>query len=205
MNLSLRCIFRAAFLSAVIILSGCASRIPLTKSLIREYNLNYSDIKRLQLYISDDLLLEQEAKSVNKDIDHTHSLMKVEDQYIKRVYFKSQTPCIAAEAAPDRLQVSFEPADKLTFVYESSSPRGEGYVYKPEKRASKEELSAQATGSLFNNWKIVGEQKYGDSTYNVIIKNDFPLILVDQASLRTFLVESRTVPGMRQMDFDKGK
>lgn len=77
MNLSLRCIFRAAFLSAVIILSGCASRIPLTKSLIREYNLTYNDIKRLQLYISDDLLLEQEAKSVNKDIDHTHSLMKV--------------------------------------------------------------------------------------------------------------------------------
>jgi hypothetical protein len=127
----------------------------------------------------------------------------VEDQYIKRIYFKNQTPCVAVEAAPDRLKVSFEPVDNLTFVYEASESRGEGYVFKPERKSPKEELSSQSEGNLFNNWMIVGEQKYGDSTYNVIIKHDYPIILVDQASLRTFLVESRTVPGMRQTDIDK--
>jgi hypothetical protein len=191
-------------LAAAVLFSGCASRVPLTRALIREYNLTYADIKRLQLYISDDILLEQEAKNINKDIDQTHSLKKVEDQYIKRVYFKRQTPCIAVEAEADRVKVAFEPSDNLTFMYESN-PEREGYVYRPEKKAAKEEQSSQAEGSLFNNWRIVGQQTYADSTYNVIVRDEFPLLLVDQASLRTFLVESRTVPGMRQMDIDKGK
>jgi hypothetical protein len=195
----------AVFLAAAVLFSGCASRIPLTKALIREYNLSYADIKRLQLYTSDDILLEQEARNVNKDIDQTHSLKKVEDQYIKRVYFKRQTPCIAVEASADRLKVAFEPADNLTFTYESANPDREGYVYRPEKKATKEELSRQSEGSLFDNWRIVGQQTYADSTYNVIIRDEFPLLLVDQASLRTFLVESRTVPGMRQTDIDKEK
>ncbi|HMD67241.1 MAG TPA: hypothetical protein VKF42_00080 [Chitinivibrionales bacterium] len=204
MRSSKRYCLQTAMLAAAVLFSGCASRVPLTRALIREYNLTYADIKRLQLYISDDILLEQEAKNINKDIDQTHSLKKVEDQYIKRVYFKRQTPCIAVEAEADRVKVAFEPSDNLTFMYESN-PEREGYVYRPEKKAAKEEQSSQAEGSLFNNWRIVGQQTYADSTYNVIVRDEFPLLLVDQASLRTFLVESRTVPGMRQMDIDKGK
>jgi hypothetical protein len=200
-----RFFLQTLILAAAILFSGCASRVPLTRALIKEYNLTYNDIKRLQLYISDDILFEQEAKNVNKDIDQTHSLKKVEDQYIKRVYFNRQTPCIAVEAEADRVKVAFEPSDNLTFVYESSNPGREGYVYKPEKKAAKEEQSSQAEGSLFNNWRIVGQQTYADSTCNVIVRNEFPLLLVDQASLRTFLVESRTVPGMRQTDIDKAK
>lgn len=204
MRSSKRYCLQTAILSAAVLFSGCASRVPLTRALIREYNLTYADIKRLQLYISDDILFEQEAKNVNKDIDQTHSLKKVEDQYIKRVYFKRQTPCIAVEAEADRVKVAFEPSDNLTFVYESN-PEREGYVYRPEKKAAKEEQSSQAEGSLFDNWRIVGQQTYADSTYNVIVRDEFPLLLVDQASLRTFLVESRTVPGMRQTDIDKAK
>ncbi len=196
----------AVFLAGVVLFSGCASRVPLTKALVKEYNLSYTDIKRLQLYISDDILLEKEAESVNKDIDQSHSLKKVEDRYIKRIYFKSQTPCVAVEAAPDKVKVAFEPADNLTFVYERERPgTDEGYVFKPDRKAAREDLSSRAEGSLFDNWKIVGQQTYADSTYNVVIRNDYPILLVDQASLRTFLIESRTVPGMRQTDLDKEK
>jgi hypothetical protein len=199
------CIPAIVAIFSALLLSSCASRIPLTKALIREYNLTYSDIKRLQLYISDDILLEQEAKSVNKDIDQTHSLKKVEDQYIKRVYFKRQTPCIAVDAAADKVKVAFEPSDNLTFTYETAATGREGFVFRPEKKATKEEQSSKSDGSLFDNWRIVGQQTYADSAYNVILRDEYPLLLVDQASLRTFLVESRTVPGMRQSDMDKSK
>jgi hypothetical protein len=203
MKKSPHCYTLLAFLAAVLTFSGCASRIPLTKALIKEYNLTFNDIKRLQLYISDDIILEQEATSVNKDIDQTHSLKKVEDQYIRRIFFNSETPCIALETAAERLKVSFEPVDNLTFIYEKSASGSEGYIFRPVKKVLKDNVPVQVRGNFYNNWRIIGEQKYGDSTYNVIIKENYPLILVDQASLRTFLLESRTVPGMRQTDVNK--
>jgi hypothetical protein len=72
----------------VIALWGCASRVPLTKEIIKEYNLSGSDIKKLQLYVSGGILLEQEQTTIDKNVDFTCSLKKVEDRYIKRIFFK---------------------------------------------------------------------------------------------------------------------
>jgi hypothetical protein len=190
------------FFYVLFFLFSCASRVPLTRQLIKEYNLSYNDIKLLQLYISDDIILEQESKSINKDIDKSYSLKKIEQQYLKRIYFKAQTPCIAVECSPDKLVVAFEPLDNLVFVYNNLDSQ-EGFYYKPDKKEN--EWNNKNNQNLFDNYKIIGQQKYGDSVYNVIIKNKMPLILVDESNLKNFLVESRTVPGMRLKELDKIK
>jgi len=74
------------------------------KGLIREYGLSSRTFSKLQLYISDGILLEKHMMKVDKKHRFTsYALKKVEDYYVKQIYFKKETPCIVMTAAPDKL------------------------------------------------------------------------------------------------------
>jgi hypothetical protein len=175
------------------ILSGCSSQVALTPALLREYKLSDQDIKKLQLYISDGLLLEQENTRVDKDIDSTHALKTVEDNYVKQIFFKKKTPCIAVEVKPDRLAVAFEPEDRLTFDLKSSR-----YVFVPDKKIREGAAPKRVARSGYDNWSIIGTEQYRDSAYNVLVWKDAPYLLADQKGLKKLVVDRRAVKGMRQ-------
>jgi hypothetical protein len=185
----------------VFFIFGCASRVPLTKGLIRDYGLSSGDITRLQLYISDGILLEKRTAKIDKNIDSaSFALKKVEDYYVKQLYFKRETPCIAVNAAPDKLSVSFEwPGGRLNFCAVSHGP-SVTYDYQPHKMSARDtpQTRPQATG--FGNWTMIGEETYGDTLYNVLIRKDFPVLLVDKTSLKNFTIDARKVKGLRQTD-----
>ena len=189
---------------ALLLMLGCSSRVPLTKGLMRDYGLSSRDIPKLQLYISDGILLEKHSAKIDKNIDSTsYALKKVEDYYVKQVYFKKETPCIAVIAAADKLAVAFEEdRDNLNFV---SAPRNESspYTYQPHKKFPRDTMETRPTPG-FADWKIIGEETYADTTYNVLIKNDLPFLLVDKTSLMNFTIEARKVKGLKQADI-KGK
>ena len=189
---------RLFLISLISLLAGCASRVPLTRALIREYQLSDNDVTRLQLYVSDDLLLEQQITRVDKNIDSSYSLKKVEDKFIKRVRFNAGTPCVALEAAPDKLKVAFEPDEGLNFVVEKNNPLGEIFSYQPEKSTVQERKNQVPSTSPFYDWKPIGQQTYKDTAYNVLVNGRIPHVLVDMAGLRKVVVEARTVPGIRQ-------
>jgi hypothetical protein len=189
---------------ALPLMLGCSSRVPLTKGLIREYGLSSRDIPKLQLYISDGILLEKHMMKVDKNIDSTsYALKKVEDYYDKQVYFKKETPCVAMTAAPDKLAVAFEEdGDNLNFI---AVPRIESsaYTYQPDKKFVRDSVETRPTAG-FGNWKIIGEERYADTSYNVLIKSGLPFLLVDKTSLRNFTIDARKVKGLKQIDI-KGK
>ncbi|HEX7511141.1 MAG TPA: hypothetical protein VF335_07575, partial [Chitinivibrionales bacterium] len=84
----------------VALLCGCSSRVALTKGLIKDYGLSVRDMTRLQLYISGGILLEKRMTVIDKNIDASdYSLKKVEDYYVKQVFFAKGTPCVATSAA----------------------------------------------------------------------------------------------------------
>lgn len=191
-------LIRILLLGAAAFAAGCASRVPLTKALISEYQLEPGDVTRLQLYVSDDLLLEQQITTIDKNIDSSYSLKKVEDKYIKRIRFNAVTPCIATEAESDRLKIAFEPSESLLFTLDKSNAKGEVFAYQPERSTIEERRNMIATTSSFYNWKQIGQEVYKDTTYNVLVKRTVPFLMVDMAGLRKVVVEARTVPGMRQ-------
>jgi hypothetical protein len=195
---------RPVLFIALLLMLGCSSRVPLTKGLIQDYGLSSRDIPKLQLYISDGILLEKHLMKIDKNIDSTnYALKKVEDYYVKQIYFKKETPCIALTATADKLAVAFEEdRDNLNFV---SAPRNEGsaYTYQPDKKFVHDTVETQPTPG-FAKWKIIGEETYADTSYNVLIKNDLPFLLVDKTSLRNFTIDARKVKGLKQTDV-KGK
>lgn len=194
-------ILTAACILCTILLGCISSHVALTKELLSEYNLTSNDIKRLQLQLSDGILLEEETRSVDKDVDETHSLKKVEDRHIKQIVFKKGTSCIVTSSAADVLSVAFEIKDNLRFAYDRSHPEGAVYSYKPDLRTrTADSLDARPSGAGYAGWKKVGSEKYADSTFNVFISYHMPYLMVKAADLKKLVVESRDVPGMRQED-----
>jgi hypothetical protein len=134
-------------------LFGCSSHVPLTRKLIRDYDLTIRDVTQLQLYLSDGILLEQQTMTIDKNIDEKYALKKVEDHYIKQIYFKKETSCVATIALPDKLRVSFEPCDDLDFVLNTKCKDG-FFEYQPDRKSARD-TSEESPG--YSTWEVIGE------------------------------------------------
>jgi len=185
----------------VTFLIGCSSHVALTTGLIKEYGLSSSDIPKLQLYISDGILMEKHITKIDKNIDaESYGLKKVEDYYVKQIYFKSKTPCIATSASQDKVAVAFEqPGSSLDFVTNRHSDNPT-FVFQPSKRLARDTIEDRQAAAGFRNWVTIGEEKYSDTTFKVLINGDLPYLLVDKTSLKNFIIDSRKVKGLRQSD-----
>jgi hypothetical protein len=187
-----------------LLIFGCSSRVPLTKGLIKDYGLSINDITKLQLYVSDDILLEKHQKKIDKNIDSTdYSLKKVEDYYVNQIIFAKETPCIAGSAAPDKLSVAFEhPGDYLIFI---SNPHNERafYYYKPDRRLLHDTVFSRPSDAGYGNWKTIGDETYSDTLYSVLIKNEMPFLMVDKSSLKNFILDARKVKGVKQSELNR--
>jgi hypothetical protein len=182
-------------------LFGCSPHVALTTALIREYGLSSSDIPKLQLYVSDGILMEKRITKIDKNIDSSsYGLKKVEDYYVKQIYFKSGTPCIATSASADKVAVAFEqPGSSLDFIA-NRHPDNTTFVFQPSRKSAHDSIESRQAAAGFRNWKLIGEEKYSDTTFNVLIKDETPFLLVDKTSLKKFIIESRSVKGLRQSD-----
>ena len=188
-------------LIATVALLGCSSHVALTTALIKEYGLSANDIPKLQLYVSDGILLEKRITKIDKNIDSSsYGLKKVEDYYVKQIYFKPGTPCIATSASQDKVAVAFEqPGSSLDFVATRHQDNAT-FVFQPSKKSPRDSVESRQLAAGFRNWKAIGEEKYSDTTFNVLIKDEAPFILVDKTSLQKFIIESRSAKGLRQSD-----
>ncbi len=185
-------------LGALIALIGCSSQVPLTPGVIREYGLTDQDVKKLQLYISGGLLFEQENTKVDKNVDSSHALKTVTDNYVKQIYFKKKTPCIAVTVRSDKLEVAFEPDDRLTFSLSTTPEKQTAYFFDPDKRLKDPNEIKRLPASGYKEWKAMGHETYKDSTYVVLVNENMPYLLADQKGLKKLVVDKRAVRGMRQ-------
>ena len=188
-------------LLCLLALFGCSSRVALTKGLIKDYGLSVRDMTKLQLYVSGGILLEKRVKVIDKNIDQTdYSLKKVEDYYVKQVYFAKGTPCVASTAVADKLAVAFEqPGSTLNFVTGVRSDTAV-YAYQPGRRLTHDTVRVRPMEAGFRNWKTVGEDNYEDTLYTVLVKDQMPFLIVDKTSLKNFIMEMRRVKGLKQSE-----
>jgi hypothetical protein len=188
-------------LVAIAALLGCSSQVALTTGLIKEYGLSTNDITKLQLFVSEGILMEKRTMKIDKNIDSSnYGLKKVEDYYVKRIYFKAGTPCIATSASPDKVMAAFEqPGSSLDFAAHRQSDNTL-FVFQPSKKLVHDTIEARESSAGFRNWKMIGEEKYSDTTFDVFIRNETPFLLVDKKSLQKVVIESRSVRGLRQSD-----
>ena len=182
--------------SLSLILISCSSQRPLTRDLISEYNLDKAGLKKLQLYLSNHLRLEREVANVDKNIQPSHSLLKIEDRLIEQINFKKNTPCIITDVEADKLYVAFEKADNLVFQLVKRHSKGNVYCYTPDDNSRGIRYPERLTDE--GSFVPVGIEYYADKDfYSLIKRGKLPYLLVEQKKLKKKEVEKRNVEGMR--------
>lgn len=111
--------------AAIVLLSSCASKIPINKSVIEQYNLGENELKSLQYWVSNDItLVRGEKKDEQKSIDESGKVVISSATTMDQVLIPKNTPGVCIKVyGKEKIAVSFETDDKY-LVFGDVSGRG---------------------------------------------------------------------------------
>lgn len=103
---------------AVLALSSCATKSPFTQEVRQKYKLTDQELKSIQFWVSDDVVLHREVTD-NNEVGTDRGTLKVESgRTIEEVIIRAGTPCVVQEVMDDKkLVLSFGegPSEMLVF------------------------------------------------------------------------------------------
>lgn len=167
-----------AFLLSLV-LSSCSKNLtPFSKRMYDDLELTEADLKRVQFYLSEDIVLQRKRGTSNSRIDDGQIQLK-DGSEIERIVFKKGTPGVFLfSPKKDRFAISFE-------------EKGDNFlIFGPNKR----------NGGEFNlrgkEWdKRYGQVSYKGKVYTTTSSSAFAGLLVDFTSERDRKYKSRSVGG----------
>lgn len=88
---------------------------PLTQEIRYQHSLSDDELRGLQYYLSDDVVLRRVVESHERRVTGTHKLQLVEGKMVEQIVIEKGTPGVATAVGPDFISVSFEPDASLQF------------------------------------------------------------------------------------------
>lgn len=161
-------------------LSSCSPTLsPFTQRLYEENDWSESELKRVQFYLSKDIVLRREASRASSRIEE--GTIKIRDgQKVEEVVIRSGTPGVLVFMPKEnRFAISFEDDNKF-LMFGPNPKAGDRYVL---------------LASDWNNRQ--GKVSYGDGKYWVDANNGIASLMVDLKRVRNTSVKSRTVDGRK--------
>jgi hypothetical protein len=115
----------------LIMLSSCAGTIAFTQPLRERINFLDDDLKKVQFYVSEKLIIRREFVNWQTEINRDHDLRQIGDHYLETVIINPNTPGMVVDAYDDLLYVSFEPDPNfyLVFCQGCSEKKKDGDLY----------------------------------------------------------------------------
>lgn len=110
--------------TACLILPSCAPRIPFTQEVRQEYRLTDTELKSIQFYISDDVILHRDVTD-SKEVGTDRGTLKVKSgRTIEEVLIKAHTPCVVQSVLDTKLVLSFGDGPNELLVFGDVSDKG---------------------------------------------------------------------------------
>lgn len=106
----------------VICISNCSTLKPLNIALVRKYELTNDDMKNIQYYLSDGIVLRREIDSTDIMIPKER-LRMVEGTLVEEIGFQEGLPGVCTFASNDSLRINFEGYDENLFLVFSRDKR----------------------------------------------------------------------------------
>lgn len=171
---------RLLFLSVLIMtLASCSPRLtPFTASLRNEYQWTDSDLKKIQFYLSDEIVLWREVKDGDAKIKD--GAIKIRDgKKVEEIRFPRKTPCVYLfEPNSNRFAMGFESGDSQYLMFGPSKKRGSDFVL------------------LAADWKKnLGKISYDNKIYFTTDESAYSRLLVDLRAAEKLTVKRKTVEG----------
>jgi hypothetical protein len=163
----------------IVLLSSCSPKIPFTQSIRDKYNLTELELKGIQFYLSDAVLLRRGTTEKSEKSTEDGTLVINSGKEVEQITFKSSTPCAINKVLGISLvSVAFEDGPEKHLVFGSGNSR-DGYY----------RLQALS-------WdKGRGKINYGGSTYYSAPGSENAILLFRMKSLKNLKYKETVVKG----------
>lgn len=163
-------------------LSSCSPRLsPLTENMVRENRWTEDDLRRIQFYLSEDIVMTRRLGG-NASTIESGEVRIINGQKVEQVIIEKGTPGVALFSPNrDEVAVSFEAgSDRRFLVFGSSDRAGGRYVLRAKE------------------WqRRMGTVTYEDKLYRVQGSSAYASLLVDLKRVNKTIVDARRAGGRR--------
>ena len=174
---------RLCFLLVIstLFLTGCGPKLsPFTQALYEDQGWAEDDLRRIQFYLSEDLVLTRELRKGGSSI-RNGQVKVIDGREVEQVVFKRNTPGVFTfSPKTQRLAISFERNDKNFLVFGPNPKNGNRYTI------------------LANDWqRSFGTVSYAGKEWRVSSQDAYANLLIPIKQIRDRDVNGRVVGGRR--------
>ncbi|MEZ4958650.1 MAG: hypothetical protein R2830_02410 [Saprospiraceae bacterium] len=166
---------------SLVLLGSCSTRLTyFTQDLYERYNWSENDLKKIQFYVSQDVVLKRELKGGSSDI--VSGTIKIEDgRQIEEVIIRKGTPgAFIFSPKSERFAIGFEDSNERYLMFGPSPKFSDRYVM------------------LASDWnRRTGEVTYDNKKWRVSSDDAFAALLVDLRKISKVDVNSRVAKGRK--------
>lgn len=168
------------FFSIALLFSSCKNLVPYTDAMKKKYNWGESEIKRIQFYVSHDIVLHREAQKGSTDIQKG-VIKNVRGRKVDEIIIPAGTKGIVTEIPNEKkLLVSFETGDDRYLSFGVNPNAGDKYVL------------------LASDWKNeMGRVHYAGEEYYTDPDSKYASLLVDLRRIENMEVKQRVAKGRK--------
>ena len=163
------------------LLIACSPKVPFTQGIREKYKLNESDLKALQFYTSDVIILKRgELSEKEKDTKEGTLTIKGGNK-VEQIVIKAGTPCVVDKVYDgNRISVAFEDGKDKYLVFGSMQSKNGYYTLQV--------LNGDNNRSTIN---------YGEKLYFTTAGHDQVFLLLKIKSLNKFELDQKIVKGKK--------
>jgi len=176
-----------------VLIQGCASkyqRIPFTHNLRERLELTNTEMKRLQFYVSDKIILTRDKDYGAYEIKNGKLITK-KGTYAEEIEVDKGTPGIMVESSDDWLKISFEENTWLQFQIREIQKNQDSILYYI-KCLDIYDIPQGTIG--YKSYKIV---EFNNKNYIIDEFSQFAYLLIDKKWLYKLITNRRKLPGIK--------
>ncbi len=168
-----------------ILLSSCSPKLtPFTERLQQENDWSESELKKIQFYVSGDIVLRRQATKGVSKIEHGE-IKIIDGKRVEEIVIKKGTPGVFL----------FQPKEgRFAISFESREDKDPYLIFGPSKKArGRYTLRAKDWGNNNRGGKV----SYGGRAFYTPTESAYAILMVDLKRVKDTKVKSRTAGGRK--------
>lgn len=168
------------FIALVAVLSSCKNLVPYTDAMKSKYGWSDEQVKKIQFYVSDDIVLHRELKHGSTEIVQG-KIKTVNGKEVEEILIRQGTPGVLIEIPREKkMLVSFEVSDSHYLSFGVNPNMSDKYTL------------------LASDWNAgMGMVHYSDKEYYTDPDSKYSYLLVDLRRIQKLDLKQRVAKGRR--------
>jgi hypothetical protein len=165
---------------AMVTMSSCKNLVPYSDAVKTKYNLNDDQLKHIQFYLSDPIVLQHKVVDGTSTQVSGGKIKIINGEKVEEIIIPSGTPGVLVRNDAGKLEVSFEKGDDHFLRFGANPSRYETYVL------------------LASDWKgKIGTVTYAGNKYYTSPGSADALLLIDVRKIANYQKNERVAKGRK--------